>query len=158
MHVLTSSISFVTDEAIARQWETAEAECEDVADGICMTIILPNLHGLKVVAANKNKIEIDATRMVHKGGRCANRGNSGYLAEFKIEGDSVSITNSDLSYEYCSETGLLHVYTEKVRMEGEIQPCNNDDDEAEPGVRMVDALKRGLNGFTRYFRSGSESK
>lgn len=54
-------------QAIAKQWEDADAEVENVEGGICMTIVLPNLKKLNVKVEKKNKIEIDASRTIFAG-------------------------------------------------------------------------------------------
>lgn len=110
-------LPFADASTIARQWEDAEVEAEDVEDGICITVILPHLRELRVKTAPKNTICIDAARMVAVSERSATESNSQYLAEFEIDGGSnVKLTDEDLSYEYCSETGLLHIYIEKIRL------------------------------------------
>jgi hypothetical protein len=47
----------------------------------------------------------------------ANEDNSQYSAEFVIDGHNVDICSNDLSFEYSSESGLLHVYIESVHLD-----------------------------------------
>jgi hypothetical protein len=58
---------FNTVTSIAQQWLDADAEVEDVMDGICLTIILPQLRGLNVKVHSKRTVEIDACRTVYMG-------------------------------------------------------------------------------------------
>jgi hypothetical protein len=92
--VLSESIHFPDTQGIATQWETAEAECEDVAGGICLTLLLPHMRDLKVFASSSTKVEIEASRMIYEGDTHANRDNAKYSAEFIIEGKDVNITAS----------------------------------------------------------------
>jgi hypothetical protein len=135
----------VTEEQIAEQWVNAEADVEDVANGICITLFLPNLLNLKVKGMSKTKIEIDASRVVAPLHECKTTiENSTYLAEFLIEGPKVNITNEALSWLYESETGLLHIYLDSVHLDS-----GKPDGEHDASSNKV--LKTLTNGFSRIF-------
>ena len=147
--VLPISIAFSTTAAIAKQWEECEASCEDVANAICLTLLLPHLFNLKVSVAG-NTIIIEASRQPKEGDRHANKSNSRYLAEFKIEGiESVKILETDLSYEYSSTTGLLFVYVDRVQLDADFEA---------PKGGVVGKLKQTLSGLAKALLTSAEAK
>jgi hypothetical protein len=146
--VLSSSADEIT---IGNQWRDADAEVEDVANGICMTIILPNMRDLKIIVAGERTIEIDAERMVYEGNEIATPETSYYGAEFLIDGKDVHIADEDTSYEYTSESGLLFVYVDKVHLEDDEDECEGkqqDSNDSKIGKSILGSLKRG---FSRVF-------
>lgn len=105
-------------EAVGRLWEACEAEVDDVCDAVCITLLLPNILDLKVrVVKNGRKVCIDAKRFVHPQDRFASVENSAYLAEFKVQGRNVQVADNSVSYDYSSDTGLLHIYIEGVSLQ-----------------------------------------
>ena len=93
---------------------------EDVAGGLCLTLLLPYLRDIKVGALDKKRVDLEAYRIVgteeQKAG-LATVDNSQYSAEFVIDGNNVHITDKDVSFEYSSESGLLFVYIENVHLD-----------------------------------------
>lgn len=149
LHQASEKALVIDEEQIAEQWLNAEADVEDVANGICITLFLPNLLDLKVKCVSKTKIEIDASRSVsHKNKSSATAENSTYSAEFLIEGPKVRITNEALSWIYESETGLLHVYIDAVHLDS-----GNTKEDMEASNKVLKTLS---NGFSRIF--GKQSK
>lgn len=136
--------------AMQRQWEDCEAQVEDVMDGICVTLLLPFVRDLKTKAASNNRVELEAYRIVgaaeEKTGT-ATVDNTQYAAEFIIEGTKLAIQTRDISYEYSSDTGLLHIYIEKVRLDG--APVREDE------ASRKSVLGSIKNSFKRFFGSGS---
>lgn len=106
------------NEAVANLWSSCEAEVDDVCDAVCITLLLPNILDLKVkVVRNGRKVSIDAKRFVQENDRFAAAENTSYVAEFKIQGKNVQISDTSVSHEYTSDTGLLHIYIEGVSLE-----------------------------------------
>lgn len=136
--------------AMQRQWEDCEAQVEDVMDGICVTLLLPFVRDLKTKAASNNRVELEAYRVVgaaeEKTGT-ATVDNTQYAAEFIIEGSKLAIQTKDISYEYSSDTGMLHIYIEKVRLDG--APVREDE------VSRKTVLGSIKSSFKRLFGSGS---
>lgn len=146
--VLSSSANEIS---IGNQWRDADAEVEDVANGICMTIILPNMRDLKITVVGERTIEIDAERMVYEGNEIATPETSYYGAEFLIDGMDVHIADEDTSYEYSSESGLLFVYVDKVHLEDDevvSEGKQQDVNDNKIGKSILGSLKRG---FSRVF-------
>ena len=112
-----------SEEGIQKCWTTAEAVIEDVTGGICITVLLPHIKSLQVVLEGKRKVAVDATRLVFESEKNPPKDSLAYNIDFNIEGKLVALTSTDISYEYCSEHGLLHVYVEKVHLESE-PPAN----------------------------------
>ena len=56
--------------------------------------------------------------MVLAGDDHSNKNNICYAAEFEIRGKRIKLSNSDINYNYSSETGLLHIYVENVSLSG----------------------------------------
>ncbi len=132
-----------TVQSIKEQWETAEADIEDVANGICITILLPNLLDLKIRRTGPQKIEFDAKRMRSINEDNTNENNSTYCAEFIIEGHKVNISQKDLSYEYSSEVGIVFIYIDNVRLQNE-----DEDFKAESKNSLINKISKK---FSRLF-------
>ena len=47
--------------------------------------------------------------------------NSNFEIDFHVEGKPVALSQKDISYDYTSESGMLHVYIESVHLEDENQ-------------------------------------
>ena len=120
--VLGGMITAATIEMIANQWANAEAKIEDVADGICITIILPYLNDLSVRAVGTATVEIEAKRVIFcDGSRKTDTPYNAeefisYSADFVIDGSDVALSDASLSYEYVSDLGLLHVYVDSISL------------------------------------------
>jgi hypothetical protein len=113
---------FNTISKVSQQWLDADAEVEDVAGGLCLTLLLPYLRDIKVTALDRKRVDLEAYRIVGSEEQKANLAtvdNSQYSAEFVIDGRNVNITNKDVSFEYSSESGLLFVYVENVHLDEE---------------------------------------
>jgi hypothetical protein len=151
--------------SIAKQWEDCHVEITNVMNGLCLSFLLPHLKSLKInfcdTSKNKNKknknmkreersvmVLVEASRMILTGDKNAMKKNSSYSAEFEIQGgEGVELTERDMSYKYSSESGLLHIYLEKVEMVEEEEEMRGeekdekrgeekgDDDEDEKGLR-----------------------
>ena len=66
-------------------------------------------------------VRIEANRLVDKkNDKVADSYNSQFVADFNIQGRDVHLSDSDLSYDYSSEVGLLHVYVENVSLDGQM--------------------------------------
>lgn len=154
-----SSRSFSTIAAVQKQWEDTDAIVEDVMDGICITLVLPYIRDLKTKACGRNRIELEAYRVVgvaEKNSGTATVDNTQYAAEFIIEGSKVAILDRDINYEYASDTGLLHIYIDRVRLDG--APIKDTDPawaERESQRGVLGSIK---NSFKRYFASSKASK
>jgi hypothetical protein len=144
---------FKSPEDIAIQWETADAEVEDVLNGVCMTILLPHLKDIKVRIAGKNKIEIDASRTLFIGEKNATAENSTYCADFVIEGECVNVKDESVTYEYCSQTGLLHIYIDRIQLNKEDEKGSKDD----KGSDKRTLLKKMTNHLSRIFNRSKKN-
>lgn len=153
-------------EAVATLWEHCEAEVEDVCDAVCITLLLPNLLDLKVrVVKNGRKVSIDAKRFVSENDRFSTPENSGYLAEFKVQGRNVQISDHSVSHDYSSDSGLLHIYIEGVSLQDNQASAAESSEYTETAAagssgkassaKMIAAAVR--SGFLRVFGGSSSS-
>ena len=120
LEVVHSNVVFNSIQKVSKQWEEAEADVEDVAGGLCLTLLLPYLRDIKLKASTNNTVDLEAFRIISAEERkreLDTEENSQYCAEFLIDGNNVSIEDRDLSFEYSSESGLLHVYVESVHLD-----------------------------------------
>jgi len=120
LELIHSPKVFNTISKVSQQWLEADAEVEDVAGGLCLTLLLPYLRDIKVSALDRKRVDLEAYRIVGSEEQKANLAtvdNSQYSAEFVIDGRNVNITNNDVSFEYSSESGLLFVYVENVHLD-----------------------------------------
>eukprot|EP01041_Mallomonas_annulata_P007816 gene7816-15983_t len=115
--------TFSNLEAIGKLWLEADAEVEDVDGGICLSILLPHLLGVKVKVLKRDTVEVEAKRFVVRADKHANAENSIFLAEFVIKGVK-KLVEDNLSFDYSSESGLLHVYVENIQLGSETDGSN----------------------------------
>lgn len=134
----------LSQSAAAVLWERADAEVENVCGGICITILLPNIKKLKVSRNKAKLVRIEAARFVEKSDKYADGYNSQYVADFKIQGRDVELRDSDLSYDYFSDVGLLHVYIENVSLDGP--------SEKSPEKPRSSIIRSFQSGYAKIFR------
>lgn len=148
-----SSKNFMDLACVVDTWVSAEAEVEDVAGGICITIVLPFLQSidLKVIGKKRNKIELDVHRTLFKEeqGQCSKHKSAdestSFAAEFAIDG-AQDILNRDVSYDYSSESGILHIYVDNFRL-----------DSSESGEKKSSGVLAGIRrSFCRFFSYGKK--
>ena len=94
-------------EKAGKTWAAAEVGVEDVAGGICLYTCLPGASDITVRCEGQCTVTIDACRVSAKG---AIR----FSADVQLEG--VAINESDLSFEYASDNGILYAYVEGVHL------------------------------------------
>ena len=144
----SSGKSFRTAAQVRKQWHEAEAKIEDVSRGICITILLPFMRDLKVNVGHSQNVEIEARRLMAPDENIDDDDDSAfYIAEFLIDGAKAKITENCMSYEYASETGLLHVYVDNVHLE-----------KAQDGKEREGILSKFKSGFSRMFGKNSRGK
>ena len=154
--------SFPTISAVQKQWEECEALVEDVMDGICITLVLPFVRDLKTKACGHNRVELEAYRVVgtaEQSSGSATVDNTQYAAEFIIEGSRLAIQDKDISYEYTSDSGLLHIYIDKVRLDG-APVKDSDPDWREPDKSKIvsSSLRAIKDSFRRLVRGVNGAK
>jgi len=111
------------EQSVRQQWLTAEAEVESVCESVCITIFLPNLIDVVVKASSSGrKVRMFAKRLVIDDDAENTVDNSTFRAEFRLQCEGLRITDSQLSHDYSSESGLLHVYIEGVLLD-----CDDDE-------------------------------
>ena len=99
--VMNMGKNFRDLKVIREVWEDAEAEVEDVAGGICITILLPFMSNVKVsiTGRKKNKVELEARRTAfaeeNESRKCDENSNL-YAAEFVIDG-AENMNDKDVS-------------------------------------------------------------
>lgn len=104
--------------AVARLWESATAEVEDVQGAVALTLLLPNIQKLTVtLLKNGHTLRIEALRLVLGKEVQATPVNSSFIAEFQLEGGGLRIAAADVTHSYSSESGLLHVFIEDVNID-----------------------------------------
>ena len=131
-----------TDTSIEDLWEFAEPSVEDVPNGICVSLLLPNIITVSVKLTKKSCVTVNASRLIRDDEKSsATALNSAIDIDFDIEGVVFELTNDDLSYEYDSQEGMLHVYIEKVHLET-IDDIINDPKKTNDNVPKI------LNGLT----------
>jgi len=100
--VIKSSVNLTDLKSIIQIWETTDAEVEDIAGGICITILLPFMQNisLKITGRKRNKIELLVKRTIFREENIDETVNSGsFNAEFILDGYD-NIKDKDVSYDY----------------------------------------------------------
>merc|ERR1711916_246704 len=147
--VMNMGKNFRDLKVVQQVWEDAEAEVEDVSGGICITILLPFMNSIKVKIAGrrKNRVELEARRTTFSEESEFNKRDENsnfYAAEFVIDG-AENMKDKDVSCDYSSESGLLHIYIDDLMLKN-----LGDSEEEKKGV--LAGLKKSFNRFYNAFR------
>lgn len=134
------------DICIDDLWEFAEPSVEDVPNGICVSLLLPNIITISVKLTGKSCITLKASRLIHENEKkTATSLNSAIDIDFDIEGIVFALTNDDLSYEYDSQESMLYVYIEKVHLET-LDDIQND--KSSKNMKTNNTVPKLLNGLS----------
>ena len=97
-------------------WRHAEVYVEDIIGGICITLLLPNMSSIIFeLAKKKKKIKFESHRHKVKGEHHTNINCLCTIFQFHLSG--IDYFGEDmLSYEYFSDSGLLHIFINKVHL------------------------------------------
>jgi len=111
--------AYPTYLSLAKQWERAVASVEAVDGGFCISIVLPFMRKVKIEACGrkKNKVRVEARRLVHQGDAVASDKSCEHICEYKLQGLSNEIQAVDLSHEYSAATGLLCVFVNRFKLQ-----------------------------------------
>lgn len=147
--VMNMGKNFTDLKVVHQVWEDAEAEVEDVSGGICITILLPFMNSInvKISGRRKNRVELEARRTTFSEESEFNKRDENsnfYAAEFVIDG-AENMKDKDVSYDYSSESGLLHIYIDDLMLKN-----LGDSEEEKKGV--LAGLKKSFNRFYNAFR------
>ena len=150
LQLLRQDKNFMDLKVLASVWAEADAEVEDVAGGICISLVLPFIQNVscKVIGRRRNKIELQARRTIFEEEDEAQKRSvdgSVYSAEFVIDG-AENMLDKDISYEYSSESGILHVYIDNLML-------NRMDSKEVSGM-----LSKLRTSFSRFFSLGRQER
>jgi hypothetical protein len=137
-----------TGRTVQDLWRTVDPIAEDVMGGICVTLLLPDIKNLSVKLSRKRTVTVEATRLpLGSESLPLNPTDSIFDTDFLIEGKPDSLTQSDISYDYSSENGILHVYIENVHL-GVVGSNEKEDTKIAPKSLSLSGIK---NKFTKIF-------
>ena len=129
-------------------WREVDPIAEDVMGGICVTLLLPDIQQLSVKLSSRRTVTVEASRLPSDTELSLSAPpDSLFDTDFKIEGKPDSLSQSDISYDYSSENGILHVYIENVHL-GVVGSNEKEDTEIVPKSLSLKGLK---NKFTKIF-------
>jgi hypothetical protein len=137
-----------TGRTVQDLWREVDPIAEDVMGGICVTLLLPDIKILSVKLSRKRTVTVEATRLpLGSESLPLNPIDSVFDTDFEIEGKPDSLTQSDISYDYSSENGILHVYIENVHL-GVVGTNEKEDTKVVPKSLSLSGIK---NKFTKIF-------
>lgn len=137
-----------TGHTVQDLWRNVDPIAEDVMGGICVTLLLPDIKNLSVKLSRKSTVTVEATRLPsHSDVSPSTPTDSVFDTDFQIEGKPDSLTQSDISYDYSSENGILHVYIENVHL-GVVGSNEKEDTKIIPKSLSLSGIK---NKFTKIF-------
>jgi hypothetical protein len=137
-----------TGRTVQDLWREVDPIAEDVMGGICVTLLLPDIKILSVKLSRKRTVTVEATRLpLGSESLPLNPIDSVFDTDFEIEGKPDSLTQSDISYDYSSENGILHVYIENVHL-GVFGTNEKEDTKVVPKSLSLSGIK---NKFTKIF-------
>ena len=95
------------------------ASVDAVDGGFCISIVLPYMRKIRIepCGRRKNKVRVEARRLVQQGDGAATDKNCEYVCEYKLQGLSSEIRAVDLSHEYSAATGLLCVFVNRFKLQ-----------------------------------------
>lgn len=136
---------------VADMWRECDPEIDDVMNGICISMLLPNIKNLEVKINKKKIVTVEAIRQIQAGDRESSAADSTFDIDFEVDGDPVVITQKELSYEYASESGMLHVYIENVHLEEDDNECKGDVLQKISNIKSK--FSKVFSGIKRYSKS-----
>jgi hypothetical protein len=137
-----------TGRTVQDLWRDVDPIAEDVMGGICVTLLLPDIKILSVKLSRKRTVTVEATRLpLGSESLPLNPIDSVFDTDFEIEGKPDSLTQSDISYDYSSENGILHVYIENVHL-GVVGSNEKEDTKVVPKSLSLSGIKYK---FTKIF-------
>ena len=137
-----------TGRTVQDLWREVDPIAEDVMGGICVTLLLPNIKNLSVKLSRKRTVTVEATRLPLESETVPlTPDDSIFDTDFEIEGKPDSLIQSDISYDYSSENGILHVYIENVHL-GVVGANEKEDTKIVPKSLSLNGIK---NKFTKIF-------
>eukprot|EP01038_Epipyxis_sp_PR26KG_P010047 gene10047-13506_t len=154
------SETFPTPASIAKQWEVAEADVEDVFGGVCISLLLPKMKSVRIrTTGGGKKILIDALRLVdlksnnNIASLITTENNSLYKAQFILQGDKVNIMEEDVSFDYDIRKGLLHVYVDSVQLNENDLSDDGSKASASTASKFIkqELIKAYTKGYSRLF-------
>ena len=143
----------------AELWRDADPVIEDVMGGICISMLLPHIKSIDIKLAKKHIVIVEAARFVSKNEEMACAAakkkpeHTTFDIDFEIEGHPVKIVQSDLHYEYASDSGMLHVYVDNVHLEGDGQGAEGQSGSGNSTRdRVLGGMLRGVKaGLSKIF-------
>lgn len=115
--------AWINGNELPCRWKSPRTEIEDVKGGICISIHLPCLANLSVkLQSDRKTIAVRAKRTsfheadlaavgLSKGPQCA------FSQNLKMDAFRLKLEQGDVSHDYSSENGVLHVYVENVQLQ-----------------------------------------
>eukprot|EP01034_Spumella_vulgaris_P022420 gene22420-28544_t len=153
--------AFPTFLLLGKQWISAVAEICDVADGICICILLPNLRDLRLdIVSSSQKhplrgdtLSIEAERCVYRGDHHACDENSLYFGRFKLDGLGISVPSNTATTTTTASTRATPVLTKTSSGQdifgNEMRDAQYDDS----AVKTPNRLSSRLSGMFSNFGS-----
>ena len=111
---------------VCRKWEKVEMMVNDVEDGVCISILLPELVDVSVNTKGAYSLLLDATR------RKFSEEDSAiccYKAEYSFEGAASAISQRTVEQDYQSESGILFIFIDRLRLAKESTQENSSPEE-----------------------------
>ncbi len=165
-------------EFVLDKWEQVEMLVDDVHDGICISLLLPELIHVDVRITGPFNLSISATRKTFPDERSGSVDK--YRAEYSFDGATSSLHSRTVEHDYQSESGVLFLFLDKLRLSREGKGLSLPRDEQKEGGGSEDAacdqmqhtqivkndgkeksmllrLSRGFNRLLSFRKSGENS-
>ena len=163
-------------EFVSDKWEQVEMLVDDIHDGICISLLLPELIHVDVRITGPFNLSINATRKAFPEERSGSV--SKYRAEYSFDGATSSLHSRTVEHDYQSESGVLFLFLDKLRLsrDGKALSLPREDESKEGGnnstsdmqhtqivrndgkeTSMLLRLSRGVSKILSFRRSGENS-
>lgn len=106
---------------VNKKWDNVESYLDDVAGGICISLLLPELDTYKVSIFENHSIQVDGYRKAE--GDDAQKAPEAYKADYSFEGATRGISDDMVEHEYIAASGILFIFVERLRLRGPSSQC-----------------------------------
>ena len=107
---------------VNKKWDNVESYLDDVAGGICISLLLPELDTYKVSIFENHSIQVDGYRKVQKETE-EQKAPGEYKADYSFEGATRGISDDMVEHEYIATSGILFIFVQRLRLRGPSSQC-----------------------------------
>lgn len=115
-HLSTSAqeSKFCYDQYVNKKWDQVESYLDNVAHGICVSLLLPSLDKYELSVSDNFVLQLDACKKKSR----EDEETVEYNADYSFEGIDKSLSMDLIDHKYIKEHGILFLFIDRHRLRG----------------------------------------